>query len=144
MELIAVIALAVIVYLSHKRATRKITNDIVMPIQDIKPEHVEKPKPVINEKRTDISEIELSDEQKKLFERAENSTDNIFITGKSVLLQYLKNHSSKRLVVCAPTGVAALNVRGQTIHSLFKLPPRFIAPESVPSIAMPTFGRLVD
>lgn len=47
-------------------------------------------------------------------------------TGKSVLLQHLKLMSKKQFVVVAPTGVSALNVGGQTIHSLFKIPPSFI------------------
>jgi hypothetical protein len=34
---------------------------------------------------------------------------------------------SKQIAVCAPTGVAALNVEGQTIHSLFRLPIGLIA-----------------
>lgn len=93
-------------------------------------------KPKLNEKQLDISDIELSDEQKKIFEILENTSDNVFITGKagtgkSVLLQYFKKNSSKKLVVCAPTGVAAINVGGQTIHSLFKIPPSFIRKDSI-------------
>jgi ATP-dependent exoDNAse (exonuclease V) alpha subunit len=44
-------------------------------------------------------------------------------TGKSTLIDVLRNELDKNLVVVAPTGVAALNVGGQTIHSLFQLPP---------------------
>jgi len=40
-------------------------------------------------------------------------------TGKSTLLHYAKTHSTKNIIVLAPTGVAALNVQGQTIHSFF-------------------------
>ena len=45
-------------------------------------------------------------------------------TGKSTLIQYFRRGTKKNVVVLAPTGVAALNVRGQTIHSFFhfKLP----------------------
>ncbi len=43
-------------------------------------------------------------------------------TGKSTLLAHLSADSDRRMVVCAPTGVAALNVGGQTVHSLFRLP----------------------
>lgn len=93
-------------------------------------------KPNLNVKQIDISSITLSSEQQKLFEKMESTTNNIFITGKagtgkSVLLQYFKQNSSKRLVVVAPTGVAALNVGGQTIHSLFKIPPEFITKEKL-------------
>ena len=43
-------------------------------------------------------------------------------TGKSTLLAHLSADSERRMVVCAPNGVAALNVGGQTVHSLFRLP----------------------
>ncbi|KEP72290.1 hypothetical protein HR12_47300, partial [Microbacterium sp. SUBG005] len=48
-------------------------------------------------------------------------------TGKSTLLQHLAWNTKKQIAVCAPTGVAALNVEGQTIHSLFRLPIGLIA-----------------
>lgn len=94
------------------------------------------PKPKLNIKSIDISDITLSFEQQKLFEKLENTNDHIFITGKagtgkSVLLQYFKQNSTKRLVVVAPTGVAALNVGGQTIHSLFRIPPEFITKDKL-------------
>lgn len=58
----------------------------------------------------------------------ENSNKNIFITGKagtgkSTLLQYFREKTNKQVVVLAPTGVAALNVKGETIHSFFGLKP---------------------
>lgn len=43
-------------------------------------------------------------------------------TGKTTFLRELKANSPKRLAVAAPTGVAAINAGGQTIHSLFQLP----------------------
>lgn len=94
------------------------------------------PKPQLNIKKTDLADIKLSEEQQKLFDKLENSTENTFITGKagtgkSILLQYFKQNSKKKLVVVAPTGVAALNVGGQTIHSLFRIPPAFIAKDSL-------------
>lgn len=46
-------------------------------------------------------------------------------TGKSTLLQYFIENNSKKSVVLAPTGVAALNVNGETIHSFFGLKPGF-------------------
>lgn len=91
------------------------------------------PKPImkLNEDQVFIENIKLGMEQQNLFNQIENSTDNFFITGKagtgkSILLQYLKFHSKKRLVVGAFTGVAALNVGGQTLNSLFQLSPGFI------------------
>jgi len=69
----------------------------------------------------------LSEEQQKLFDYIESTDANIFITGragtgKSTLLSYLIANTEKSFAVCAPTGVAALNVGGVTIHSLFTFP----------------------
>ena len=43
-------------------------------------------------------------------------------TGKTTFLRKLKELTPKRMVVLAPTGVAAINAEGQTIHSFFQLP----------------------
>ena len=43
-------------------------------------------------------------------------------TGKTTFLQRIRNETIKRLAVVAPSGVAAINARGVTIHSLFQLP----------------------
>ncbi|MGO3905217.1 MAG: ATP-dependent DNA helicase, partial [Microbacterium gubbeenense] len=52
-------------------------------------------------------------------------------TGKSTLLRHLTWNTRKQVAVCAPTGVAALNVEGQTIHSLFRLPIGLIADSDI-------------
>ena len=66
---------------------------------------------------------------KALNPRGKNKTKNNFFvtgsagTGKSFLLKKIhKNLSSKNTAILAPTGIAALNVGGQTIHSFFKFP----------------------
>ena len=64
---------------------------------------------------------------KSLLDKLEYSRENYFITGvagtgKSTLLQYFEKNSSKKVVLLAPTGRAALNIGGQTIHSFFRLP----------------------
>ncbi|MBB4665844.1 ATP-dependent exoDNAse (exonuclease V) alpha subunit [Microbacterium marinum] len=74
----------------------------------------------------------LSPEQEALFRLIEDTDQHVFVTGragtgKSTLLQHLAWNTEKQIAVCAPTGVAALNVEGQTIHSLFKLPIGLIA-----------------
>ncbi|MBP2437006.1 ATP-dependent DNA helicase [Microbacterium amylolyticum] len=74
----------------------------------------------------------LSAEQEALFRLIEDTREHVFVTGragtgKSTLLRHLLRKTSKQIAVCAPTGVAALNVEGQTIHSLFKLPIGLIA-----------------
>ncbi|MBK9736426.1 MAG: AAA family ATPase [Saprospiraceae bacterium] len=75
--------------------------------------------------------INLSDEFKGVLDQVEYTIDHLFITGragtgKSTLLQVFRNTTKKRVVVLAPTGIAALNVRGQTIHSFFGFPPRLL------------------
>jgi len=80
--------------------------------------------------------LSINQEKSDIFEQIENTKNHFFITGKagtgkSHLLKFLKTNSKKQIVVCAPTGVAALNVGGQTIHSFFKIPPNFVNPEEV-------------
>jgi ATP-dependent exoDNAse (exonuclease V) alpha subunit len=83
-----------------------------------------------------VSEFTLSPEQAAVFDNIETTRDNIFVTGragtgKSTLLNHLSWNTSKQVVICAPTGVAALNVGGQTIHSLFLLPIGVIADREI-------------
>ncbi len=83
-----------------------------------------------------MSTITLSAEQAAVFEAIENSSENMFVTGragtgKSTLLNHLASNTAKQVVICAPTGVAALNVGGQTIHSLFRLPIGVIADHAI-------------
>ena len=47
-------------------------------------------------------------------------------TGKTTLLHLLRDETVRNVAVVAPTGLAAINVSGQTIHSFFRLPPRFV------------------
>ena len=80
--------------------------------------------------------LELSHELQYALDQLEHSDRHIFIsgragTGKSTLLQLFRSTSRKRIAVVAPTGVAALNVRGQTIHSFFRFPPRLLAPNDI-------------
>jgi ATP-dependent DNA helicase PIF1 len=83
-----------------------------------------------------VAEFTLSAEQSAVFDNIETTRDNIFVTGragtgKSTLLNHLSWNTSKQVVICAPTGVAALNVGGQTIHSLFLLPIGVIADREI-------------
>ena len=75
--------------------------------------------------------MELSGEVQYALDALEHSHKSVFIsgragTGKSTLLQLFRSTSRKRIAVVAPTGVAALNVSGQTIHSFFRFPPRLL------------------
>jgi ATP-dependent DNA helicase PIF1 len=65
----------------------------------------------------------------------EGTDRHVFITGKagtgkSTLLELWRSQTLKRIAVLAPTGVAALNVRGQTIHSFFGFKPD-VTPDAV-------------
>ena len=79
--------------------------------------------------------IELNAEFKQALELMENSSKSVFVTGragtgKSTLLTHFCETTRKKVVILAPTGVAALNVKGQTIHSFFKFRPN-MTPERV-------------
>lgn len=68
----------------------------------------------------------LNQEKIDLFWKMERTKENMYITGKagagkSFLLDFFVKNSRKSIAVVAPTGVAALNVGGQTIHSFFGL-----------------------
>ncbi|MGV7221335.1 MAG: ATP-dependent DNA helicase [Nitrospinales bacterium] len=68
--------------------------------------------------------FEINEEIKEVLSSLENTNQNIFLTGKagtgkSTLLNYFRATSRKDPIVVAPTGVAAVNVQGQTIHSFF-------------------------
>lgn len=83
-----------------------------------------------------MTAYELSAEQAAVYATIEGTRDNIFVTGragtgKSTLLNHLSWNTSKQVVISAPTGVAALNVGGQTIHSLFRLPIGVIADHDI-------------
>lgn len=55
-------------------------------------------------------------------------------TGKSTFLKYICANTKKKYVVLAPTGIAAVNVGGQTMHSFFKIPFKPLLPDD-PDIA---------
>jgi AAA+ superfamily predicted ATPase len=76
-----------------------------------------------------VGNIELDDDN-RIFNLAadfvEHTDRNIFLTGKAgtgktTFLRYIREKTKKRMVVLAPTGVAAINAGGQTVHSFFQL-----------------------
>ncbi|OGS04634.1 MAG: AAA family ATPase [Elusimicrobia bacterium RIFCSPLOWO2_02_FULL_61_11] len=74
------------------------------------------------------TEIEFNEQFTKALHLLQHGSHNVFVTGKagtgkSTLLRYFRAHTSKKIVVLAPTGVAALNVGGETIHSFFRFKP---------------------
>lgn len=88
-----------------------------------------------------IDESELSANQKMALSLM-LSGNNVFLcgsagTGKSSLIQIFKEKYQGNCVVVAPTGVAAINVEGQTIHSFFMLPPGLLVPDNLEMIPWP-------
>ena len=63
-------------------------------------------------------------------------------TGKSTFLKYICNHTKKKNVVLAPTGIAAINAGGVTLHSFFKLPFRPMLPDD-PDLSL-SHGRIFE
>lgn len=75
--------------------------------------------------------LQQSDENNSVFEMAttfvNETSEHVFLTGKAgtgktTFLRYICQHTHKRAIVAAPTGVAAINAGGITLHSLFQLP----------------------
>ena len=70
--------------------------------------------------------MDINQQAQLAWDIIENTNTNIFLTGKAgtgktTFLRRLKEESSKRIVVVAPTGIAAINAEGVTIHSFFQL-----------------------
>ncbi len=85
--------------------------------------------------------IEINEDFERAIKLLNQTKKHLFITGKagtgkSTLLQYFRENTKKQVVVLAPTGVAALNVKGQTIHSFFKFPPH-VTPETLHNAKTP-------
>ena len=71
--------------------------------------------------------MERNEQLREAWEFVENTGTSIFLTGKAgtgktTFLKTVVEKSKKRLIVVAPTGVAAINAGGVTIHSFFQLP----------------------
>lgn len=86
-------------------------------------------RPLQEERMESNPELELA------WQLVEFTGVNLFLTGKAgsgktTFLRSLRERSSKRMVVLAPTGVAAMNAGGVTIHSFFQLPFAPFVPES--------------
>ena len=94
-------------------------------------------KPIIEQiKETPKPQFVLTEEFKGILDLLKNTNESIFITGKagtgkSSLLKHFIKNTNKKLVILAPTGIAALNVSGQTIHSFFRFPPSIITPNKI-------------
>lgn len=77
------------------------------------------------------------------------TNDSVFLTGKagtgkSTLLRNLIKQISKRYIILAPTGIAALNVEGQTLHSFFQFEPRPYLPHDKDLADLPKKQELLE
>lgn len=95
------------------------------------------------------TQVKVTKEFQHAFDVMNDSWDHVFLTGragtgKSTLLQYFRSKTAKKHVVLAPTGVAALNVKGQTIHSFFGFTPliRLDRVRRAPAEKRPLFRNL--
>lgn len=85
--------------------------------------------------------LDMNPQFTRALELMEKSDRHLFITGKagtgkSTLLEHFRNTTKKNVAVLAPTGVAAVNVRGQTLHSFFGF-----KPDITPDLVQKTSGR---
>jgi ATP-dependent DNA helicase PIF1 len=101
------------------------------------------------EKPEALPDVEITDEYKAALDVLDKSKRNVFITGKagtgkSTLLKYFKLKTDKKIAVLAPTGVAAVNVRGQTIHSFFQFPTQYLDPDLYPTFKGDSIHRKLD
>jgi hypothetical protein len=72
----------------------------------------------------------------EILKELDQSKQHYFITGKagtgkSTLLQLFRKTTHKKVVVLSPTGISALNVQGQTIHSFFQFAPKLLVPHEL-------------
>lgn len=78
-----------------------------------------------------------SEEQIEIFNAITKQNKNLFIqgqagTGKSTLINWVRHDSEKNVVVACPTAIAAMNVGGCTLHSLFRFKPKnFLDPNTI-------------
>ncbi len=83
-----------------------------------------------------LSNLKIMEIQEYISEFINHTNQNIFLTGKAgtgktTLLRYITEHTYKNCVVAAPTGIAALNAGGITLHSLFQIPSATFIPEEL-------------
>lgn len=92
--------------------------------------------------------IVLTEEYKNTQAILENTDRIVFIsgyagTGKSTFMRHFIDTTEKKLVVLASTGIAAMNVGGQTIHSLFQLPAKLLTPADC-KVLSPEKRKMLD
>ncbi|MDD5217947.1 MAG: DEAD/DEAH box helicase [Candidatus Omnitrophica bacterium] len=81
-------------------------------------------------------DFDLSDEFRAAFDRIEKTREHLFLTGeagtgKTTFLKYFRQNTKKKYVVLAPTGIAAIHIGGQTLHSFFNFPLMLIRADDI-------------
>lgn len=82
-----------------------------------------------------MEDIILTEEMQEVMRIVRAGQDNLFVTGKAgsgktTFLKYLIKNTKKNCIVAAPTGVAAINAGGVTLHSLFGIPFYTVTPDT--------------
>ncbi len=93
--------------------------------------------------------LNYSSEFISIYNELDISRTHFFITGKagtgkSTLLNYFRINTKKQVIVLAPTGLSALQVKGQTIHSFFKFKPGIINPQDIKEVKSKAIYRKID
>ena len=81
-------------------------------------------------------DIEVTEDYNQVIKAIDEKDPLIFVsgragTGKTTLIDYIRDYLKANVVVVAPTGVAAIQARGLTIHSFFKFPFHVVFSHSV-------------
>ena len=102
--------------------------------------HSDGPPQLAASSQDSVQEIQITEDYKKAIALIEAEVPIIFITGragtgKSTFIKFIRQKYLGSIAVVAPTGVAALNAGGVTIHSFFRFPPRVINPEDVKTMS---------
>jgi ATP-dependent exoDNAse (exonuclease V) alpha subunit len=87
-------------------------------------------------KKMNQQPIEINSDFRYALNVLDKTNESVFLTGragtgKSTLLRLFRKTTKKKIIVLAPTGLAALNVQGQTIHSFFGFPPKPLAKSQI-------------
>lgn len=103
----------------------------------------------IAKKDEEVEEVTFEGKAAQVLDLMLHSGQSLFITGKagtgkSTLLRHFVATTQKRVAVLTPTGIAAINVRGQTIHSFFRFPSRLLVPMDIQRPRDPTLYQKLD
>lgn len=125
-------------------------SEISKIIQKPKNKKPQKTTPEIKPEKSLIPEgYKLSEIAQAAYEALECGAPIVFLTGragtgKTTFIHYVRKNIHKNIVTIAPTGIAALNVVGQTIHSFFKFPPRAFNNSDIKDLRVTTLFQNLD